>query len=561
VTVSDGVTECDKSKSFPVTCPGDNNLCEGKTCDAGNQCVAAECNEATGDCETSNVGSGVGCDLGELTTNGGFELGSLEGWTTFCDGPNNGSCEATDAEANGGSYSGRVVTAGAPANPLIKQANVGVGIVTANSPITISFDLKGTLSGDGGVVKAEFISEFSGGGGSLDPLGTLFPTDEWVSYSFETTTGGDVGGGVTLQLVAVCGAVAGCGVDAYFDNVSIVFGSGEGTCDGQGSCVPSADCSVPGDCPDDGNECTDAVCDAGTCGTSNNTNLCDGENGTCSAGVCVPNAECSAPGDCPDDGNECTDPVCNAGVCETSNNTVACDNGNGTCNAGVCEPNAEVVFSDDFEPPETGLTDAAALSGKGWVFFVNVFDDQGTRKFGYNNPPQGAPNATADTDMMPPETFISAVVSGEGGAEQGDQQLSVFSDYNCCQGTNEGHFNGTDLVELNVFQERVIGAGDIGKTLTFSFDAKGDVDAGPAGNTTANAFIKTLDPGTGFLESDADRVDTTSLAATWNSFTLSLDIDGTTIAVGHILQFGYQNNASNFESSNVFYDNSTLTSE
>jgi len=49
------------------------------------------------------------------------------------------------------------------------------------------------------------------------------PTTDWVTYSFTTTLGADVSGGVSLQLKASCGPVEGCGVDVFFDNVSIVI--------------------------------------------------------------------------------------------------------------------------------------------------------------------------------------------------------------------------------------------------------------------------------------------------------------------------------------------------
>jgi hypothetical protein len=91
-----------------------------------------------------------------------------------------------------------------------------------NSPINISFDLYGSLTGAGGVVFAELISEFRGDGGTSEILGRdpLFPTATWTNYSFATTTGADVGGGVTLQLKAACGGDP-CTVDSYFDNVSV----------------------------------------------------------------------------------------------------------------------------------------------------------------------------------------------------------------------------------------------------------------------------------------------------------------------------------------------------
>ena len=112
-------------------------------------------------------------------------------------------------------------------------------------------------------------------------------------------------------------------------------------------------CTEAADCQEDGNECTDAVCDAGTCGTSNNTEVCDGGAGTCSAGVCVPDAECSVDGDCPDDGNECTDAVCDAGACGTSNNdTNTCD----TCGGSSCACSGGTCISDCTVPAPVDAT-------------------------------------------------------------------------------------------------------------------------------------------------------------------------------------------------------------
>ena len=94
-----------------------------------------------------------------------------------------------------------------------------------------------------------------------------------------------------------------------------------------------------------------------------------------------------------------------------------------------------------------------------------------------------------------------------------------------------------------MFQERPIVAADIGNTITFTFDAKqGNIES----PTTAQAFLKTLDPGAGFSESSSDTLDTTSLGATWGTYTLAVLIDGTTVQVGHILQFGALSRAANF---------------
>jgi hypothetical protein len=165
----------------------------------------------------SNSGSGLS---GELTTNGDFEAGDLTAWTEFANG---GTISADNTE---GSWSGKLV-AGTAQSPLIKQANLVAGEITAGETVTISFDMKGSLTGAGGVVFAEFFSEFAGGGATNEILsgGPLFPTTNWVNYSYTTTTGSDVGGGITLQLKAACGADA-CNVTAYFDNVSVTLGGG-----------------------------------------------------------------------------------------------------------------------------------------------------------------------------------------------------------------------------------------------------------------------------------------------------------------------------------------------
>jgi len=337
-----------------------------------------------------------------------------------------------------------------------------------------------------------------------------------------------------------------------------------GTCNA-GVCEPNAECAVDGDCPATGNECIDAVCNAGTCGTSNNSNACENDTGTCNAGVCVPNAECAVDGDCPDTGNECVDPVCNAGTCETSNNSNACENDTGTCDAGVCVPNALSLYAQDFELPMDVLNanalieDTAAEVPLGpWLFFANVFDSVGNLKFNFG--PFGAPNAT----VSPSDTFISAVVTLEGDVPQGDQQLSVFNDYNCCDrdpitgDLRQGHGNGTDRVEISVFQElNPIPNALIGQTLTFSFDAKrGNIE----GATTAFAYIQTLDPGAGFAQTNFIPIELTSIPASWARYSITLALTDPLLE-GQILQIGFRNTAQNFEGSGIFYDNVLATLE
>lgn len=175
-------------------------------------------------------GGGGGGSTGEnLCVNGDFETGDTTGWTSFAEA-NNGTFTATNAQANGGTYSGLlkadVAAAGGGASfPVVKQANLAAGSLTAGASVTVSFDMYGSVAGDGGVVFVQIFSEQAGGGVSKEEFIVQppdFPTSTWTNYSYTTTLGADVTAGVTLQFKADCGANANCVVEAYFDNVSLV---------------------------------------------------------------------------------------------------------------------------------------------------------------------------------------------------------------------------------------------------------------------------------------------------------------------------------------------------
>lgn len=200
-------------------------------------------------------------------------------------------------------------------------------------------------------------------------------------------------------------------------------------------------------------------------------------------------------------------------------------------------------YSQDFEGLD--MTAPDALANDGWLIFGNVYDGDGNFKFPYGvfTAPNGGPG-------------FSAIDSGQGGPGQGAQQLSVYNDYNCCglgTGSPEGHGNGTDQVESNVFQEQTIGAGDVGSTWTFSFEYKAGTIDDTDNSTTAAAFIKTLDPSAGFATTNFLTVDTTNAPVDWTGDSISIFID--TGLAGQRLQIGFVSTASNFEPSGVFYDN------
>ena len=165
--------------------------------------------------------------------------------------------------------------------------------------------------------------------------------------------------------------------------------------------------------------------------------------------------------------------TCDAGNCSNTPDTGAsCDGDAGTCDAqGVCQPNVEPEYTQDFE----GLapTPSNSLVDDGWLGFVNQFSPDGQNYLGGYVKAPGTEQGG-----------LAAIETGQGGDEQGLQVLAIISDYN-----NDADQNAGNLVEANTFQQRLIVADDVGKTVTFSFDAKLGNLTSPS---TANAFIKTF---------------------------------------------------------------------
>lgn len=188
-------------------------------------------------------------------------------------------------------------------------------------------------------------------------------------------------------------------------------------------------------------------------------------------------------------------------------------------------------YSQDYE----GLNqaDPNALRNDGWLVFGNVFGPDWSYWYGYG--PFPAPNGGAG---------FSGIDIGQGGSEQGEQQMVVYNDYN-----NSLHGQGA-WIEANVFQEQTIGAADVGMTWRFVFDAKrGNI----AGDTTAKAFFKTLDPNAGFALTNFIPLEMTNVPDTWDTYTISIFIDPS--LEGQILQFGFLSLTTYYQPSGIFYDN------
>jgi cysteine-rich repeat protein len=231
-----------------------------------------------------------------------------------------------------------------------------------------------------------------------------------------------------------------------------------------------------------------------------------------------------------------------------------CDDGNtvgGDGCSALCLNEPLVEYQQDFEALVQSDPDALANDASGawtgWLVGANVFAGLPPGGgFLYNYFAFPAPNGGP---------AFSAIDAGQGGTGQGAQQLSIYSDYN-----NLDHANG-NTIEAIVFKERFIVAGDVGRTFTFQFDHKagnindpGDPNCqapNPPCNNTAEAFIKTLDPG--FNTIDYVQADMTAIPSTWGTTPLTLAIDVS--KVGYRLQIGFQNKASKYQPVGIFYDN------
>lgn len=234
----------------------------------------------------------------------------------------------------------------------------------------------------------------------------------------------------------------------------------------------------------------------------------------------------------------------------------ACTTAVETAIDGVPDPVVEI--SEDFESLDQASP--TALGDAGWLVGANVFSGlPGTGGgFLYNYFAFPAPNGGA---------AFSAIVIGQGGTEQGNQQMSVYSDYN-----NADHANG-NTIEGVVFQSRVITADDVGSTFTFEFDHKlgnlnsasdpqcpsalgGAFDGTPCANT-ATAFIRVFDPGFSLLDNPTANM--TLITNTWNTTSLTT-APIPLAAVGGVIQIGFLTNASLYQPTGIFYDNVLLTS-
>ena len=198
------------------------------------------------------------------------------------------------------------------------------------------------------------------------------------------------------------------------------------------------------------------------------------------------------------------------------------------------------TYNQNFESLDINASNA--LANDGWKVFGNVFTPGGNYLYGYGT--YSAPNGGGG---------FSAIATGPGGSAQGLQYLNVYSDYN----NGDAHGNG-NYVDALVFQERNIGAGNVGagKSFAFSFDYLKNGGGGDNGDSRTYAFIKVLkDSDSSYALLGSVEFETTNAStSTWASHAMSLAATNSSWA-GELVQFGFRSYATNYKGTGRFYDN------
>lgn len=157
----------------------------------------------------------------ELTVNGGFEAGDTSGWQSF---PTANSTFLLTNDSNSGLFAAELFNNDLASAGVIKQANIGMGLVQPGDEIQISFAAKG-IGTVGGVLFAEMFSEIDGGGVSnsviLGGAPLAINNTGYTVFNFTYIAGPDVSGGITFQFAAVTGGAPGSTIVAFVDDVSV----------------------------------------------------------------------------------------------------------------------------------------------------------------------------------------------------------------------------------------------------------------------------------------------------------------------------------------------------
>lgn len=173
----------------------------------------------------TNGGNGnTGGSGANLVTNPGFEMAPLvdNGWLIFA---NNGTVERSTTQQNGGANSARLLASGSGGigrAPVLKQEGLGINAVTGGATVTVSFDIRADVTQPGAVINVALFSEKTEGATRHDiTIPETNNTWQTVTTDIVTDAALDPSRGLSIEFQAACGAVEGCNIDMFIDNVSI----------------------------------------------------------------------------------------------------------------------------------------------------------------------------------------------------------------------------------------------------------------------------------------------------------------------------------------------------
>jgi len=153
----------------------------------------------------------------------------------------------------------------------------------------------------------------------------------------------------------------------------------------------------------------------------------------------------------------------------------------------------------------------------------------------------------------------SKLEAGNGGT-----YLSTFSDYSSDGPFGPGQWGGSTDASTYVYTDvGNVSSDQVGETVTFDFEARRtNLDLA---NATADAYLKLINPNTGWSETLVVNQAGSDVGTDWGSYSVSFDVEAS--HVGQLIQVGFTNRASSdgtqagTASTGMNYDNLIVTSE
>lgn len=185
-----------------------------------------------------------------------------------------------------------------------------------------------------------------------------------------------------------------------------------------------------------------------------------------------------------------------------------------------------LIYSQDFE---SGSLDA------GWIYGVNTFTSGGGYIGGW---------------FIGASPVSAVVESGQSGPSQGTYVLKTYGDYGYAP-----NYANNQIVETIVYREHVISAAEAAlgtASLAFDYKAWPLAEGGIDGVSTANVFLKVIDPSAGYATVALAEQSVTASDVNWNGGALSFDISG---YEGALLQWGTSMTSQNYSPTAIATDN------